>query len=102
MQYKKAHPFYATEAWQRVRRLALARDGGMCQDCMQDFGSGLKSRPRRATLVHHIKPREDYPELALDLANLVSLCSVCHAARHPEKGQKGGKDEPKHLRVIKV
>ena len=29
-------------------------------------------------MVHHIKPLEDYPELALELDNLISLCNDCH------------------------
>lgn len=41
--------------------------------------------PVRATMVHHIKPRGEYPELALTLSNLVSLCDACHDEAHPEK-----------------
>lgn len=36
-------------------------------------------------MVHHIRPLRDAPELALDLANLVSLCDACHDEAHPEK-----------------
>ena len=37
-------------------------------------------------MVHHIKPRRDYPELALVDSNLISLCDECHNKMHPEKG----------------
>ena len=42
----------------------------------------------RATMVHHVKPLEMYPDLALDLDNLVSLCDDCHDKAHPEKHEK--------------
>jgi predicted kinase len=35
-------------------------------------------------VVHHIKQLEEYPELALDPDNLVSLCNLCHNREHPE------------------
>jgi 5-methylcytosine-specific restriction endonuclease McrA len=41
---------------------------------------------REAKEVHHIKHLEDYPELAFDDNNLISLCSACHRKMHPEKG----------------
>ena len=33
---------------------------------------------RPATVVHHAKPFEDFPELELDPANLLALCPECH------------------------
>lgn len=73
---KKRDPFYATAAWQRLRGAALLRDHYLCCRC----------RKRPANTVHHIKPREEFPELALDLDNLESLCPRCHNQAHPEKG----------------
>ena len=46
---------------------------------------------REATEVHHIKHLDEYPELAYDNDNLVSLCHACHNARHPEKGRTARK-----------
>lgn len=105
--YKESLAFYHTAAWKKVRALALARDGGMCQDCMDRFRAGYGYRPRRAEMVHHIIPIEERPDLALELSNLRSLCNACHGAEHPEKGQKHGKDygkpEPlRRMRVVKV
>ena len=47
---------------------------------------GLKSP---STVHFHIKHLEDFPELAYDNDNLISLCSACHRKRHPEKGANG-------------
>ena len=60
-------------------------------------------RPRDATIVHHIIPRDERPDLALEIDNLRSLCDACHNKRHPEKGQKedGGAVRP-GIRIIKI
>ena len=71
-------PFYHREAWKRVRRQALQRDGGMCQDCMDRLRAGYGIKPNRAQMVHHIIPLEERPDLALNLDNLRSLCNECH------------------------
>ncbi|OZQ74694.1 endonuclease [Paenibacillus odorifer] len=41
-----------------------------------------------ADMVHHIKPLSEYPELALVLKNLLSLCNSCHNKEHPGGGKK--------------
>lgn len=108
MACKESDPFYHSKAWKRVRRLALERDQGMCQDCMDRFRAGYGIKPHRADMVHHIIPREERPDLALNLANLRSLCNECHNKRHPEKGRQADKSiqpaaEKKHsMRVVKV
>lgn len=86
VKYKASDPFYHTEAWRRARRAALERDHWLCQDHLAQQRAGARIRVPTATVVHHIQPREDYPELALELSNLVSLCEACHNKRHPEKG----------------
>lgn len=100
--YKESAPFYHTNAWKRLRAVALQRDGGMCQDCMDKLRDGLKVRPHRAEMVHHIIPVEERPDLALNLNNLRSLCNACHAARHPEKGGSHQDQPEHHMRVIRV
>lgn len=77
----KGRGFYHWPAWRRLRKLALQRDHGLCRlrlgpDCT-----------RYATEVHHIKPVEDYPELALDLDNLISVCHSCHEKTKRRKGR---------------
>lgn len=73
--------FYGTVRWSKKRRSILQRDKYQCQDCKR-YG-----RLTEATEVHHIKPFDEYPELAFDNSNLVSLCHACHNARHPEKAK---------------
>ena len=102
---KKADPFYRSAAWAKARRMALQRDCYLCQDCMAAKARGANIRPRTAKVVHHIKSIELYPELRLELSNLISLCEACHNKRHPEKGgQPGAQPEPvpEGVRIIKV
>lgn len=103
---KQTDPFYKSAAWAKARKLALERDHYICVDCMTAKARGERRRPRTATVVHHIKPRDQYPELSLDLDNLVSLCDACHNKRHPEKGGKNGTreemPEPPGVRIIKI
>lgn len=73
--------------------MALQRDHYLCQRC----------RRRPATTVHHRRPRDLYPELALVLENLESVCARCHNQEHPEKGQRDHeKEELEGIRVIEL
>lgn len=87
MQHKKSDPFYHTTAWKRVRAAALMRDHYLCVPCLEAMRRGEGRKPRAATTVHHIIPREERPDLALELSNLQSICPICHNQLHPEKGQ---------------
>lgn len=80
------NPFYKSKAWERKRAAILRRDGYMCQRCKR-YG-----RQREAQTVHHIKHYDEYPELALDNNNLISLCNECHNAEHPEKAVKANQN----------
>lgn len=77
---KKARQFYYSTAWRRCRTAILGRDNHLCQSCLK------KGILTSATTVHHIKPLDDYPELALDADNLESCCRQCHEEHHPEHG----------------
>ena len=73
-------PFdYNDPKWRRKSEQIKCRDGYRCRECRR-FG---KKRP--AEVVHHIKPVEEWPELAYIDANLISLCRKCHNKKHPEK-----------------
>ena len=76
---KKPDPFYKLKAWIRTRAWVLARDNHLCQHCLR------KKKLKKAVTVHHIKPRSLFPELALDVTNLVSLCFSCHNKIHFKK-----------------
>lgn len=62
--------FHHTHRWAALRLQAKRRDGFKCTEC----GSKLSLE------VHHVKPVEQYPELAFDLANLTTMCAACHLA----------------------
>ena len=73
--------FYLSPEWKSKREYILQRDGYMCRECKR-YG-----RAKEATTVHHIKHLDEYPELALDDDNLISLCDACHNKAHPEKAR---------------
>ncbi len=89
MKKKRADPFYTGKAWRRLRAVALERDRYLCVMCMNEYRRNGRCRPRPATMVHHIVPREERPDLELSLDNLMSLCDEHHAQLHPEKGWTG-------------
>ena len=61
----------SARAWDRVRRLALARDNYRCRAC------GMPGDLE----VHHVEPLEHGGE-ALELANVRTLCRSCHLGEH--------------------
>jgi len=70
--------------WEEVRKRALSRDRWRCQHCglsnsdhNEKYGDSLH--------VHHIQPLHqfDEPENANFLANLITLCQVCHNKWEP-------------------
>ena len=88
------NPFYRTGAWVKTRNAIKARDNYLCQWCLD------KGRLASADVVHHIKELEKYPELGLEVSNLVSLCHNCHNKYHKRGKRIEDKREYK-ARVIK-
>ncbi|XHB95540.1 HNH endonuclease [Lactococcus garvieae] len=77
---KARHRFYCSGEWRRVRKQVIERDNNECQWCKAE---GRVTTASRATLeVDHIKELEIYPELALKINNLRTLCHDCHNKRH--------------------
>ena len=76
---------YTSEKWKRKRKYILSRDNYKCQICKR-YGKN-----KEATEVHHIKHVDEYPELAYENKNLISLCHACHNSQHPEKAKKVGR-----------
>lgn len=89
----KEDGFYKKEPWLSLRVLALQRDNYQCQLRLS------KKCTRIATEVHHIKPRKEYPELALDLDNLTSCCWNCHEETKP---RGTAPTIPKGVRIIRI
>lgn len=73
---KRPDPFYKSKRWDRLRRSVLARDHYTCQ-ISKRYG-----KMRQADTVHHIFPREDYPEYQWQAWNLISLSASVHDTLH--------------------
>lgn len=73
---KTADPFYKTEKWKRLRRVILQRDGWMCQESKR-YGKQVQ-----ADTVHHVFPREEFPEFQWAAWNLISLAGDVHNTMH--------------------
>lgn len=68
--------FYKSSAWIKLRNKAIKRDNYECQLCK------LEGKVVKGQNVHHIKEIEFYPEFALDIDNLQTLCINCHNIVH--------------------
>jgi 5-methylcytosine-specific restriction protein A len=79
VQHNNIKAFYNSGLWLSKRKEALKRDNNECQKCK---ARGLVAK---ADCVHHKKHVKQYPSLALELDNLISLCNSCHDEEHPEK-----------------
>lgn len=63
-----------TNRWKKKRAFIKERDGHFCQRCWTLHGIVNTKRLE----VHHIKNRRDYPELAFEDSNLITLCKTCN------------------------
>lgn len=89
------------DAWnsgvgRRIRRLAFERDKAAdapCWLCHGPIDYSLGPYDRKGTTdawePDHVKPRDRYPELALDLANIAPSHAKCNRSR----GKKAGLNE---------
>lgn len=68
--------FYDGKRWERLRETILRRDGYMCQDARR-YGKHVK-----AEHVHHILPREQFPQYQYEPWNLISLSKKAHDEMH--------------------
>lgn len=69
--------FYNSSEWRSLRRQALERDHYECVWCREEGKVTTENLE-----VDHIKELEFYPEFALNLDNLRTLCKECHNKRH--------------------
>lgn len=68
--------FYDSPAWLRARQTKLLQVGARCECC------GQSSKDGSIIEVHHIKSRDKFPQLALEVFNLQVLCRHCHMGLH--------------------
>lgn len=73
---KEAYKFYHSNEWQSMRKEALIRDRGLCQECRKVKKLTL------ATEVHHIEPIKQNWGKRYSLDNLICLCKSCHNKIH--------------------
>lgn len=73
---KETKAFYQSKKWKKKREKILRRDGYQCQEAKQ-FG-----KYEEATTVHHIYSLTDYPELAFEDWNLISVSDSRHDTFH--------------------
>lgn len=68
--------FYRCALWERKRAKILRRDGYLCQ-ISKRYGKKVP-----ADTVHHIFPRDKFPEYELSDWNLISLSAAKHNELH--------------------
>lgn len=76
MRMKIGDPFYKSAKWKRLRDAVLRRDGYMCQ-VSRRYGKRVQ-----ADTVHHIFPRDEFPEYQYAAWNLIALSGAAHNRMH--------------------
>lgn len=67
---------YNSRKWDRIKSLALRRDGYQCQ-LSKRYGKAVQ-----AEVVHHIFPVDEFPEYAYEPWNLIALSRKMHNTLH--------------------
>lgn len=73
---RQVDPYYKTRRWLKKRQKILRRDGYQCQESKR-YGKNVP-----AEMVHHIFPRDQYPEYEWEDWNLISLSQAEHNRMH--------------------
>lgn len=76
---KIADPWYKSARWLQLRGAVLRRDKFLCQDSLR-YG-----RRVAAEAVHHVFPRNEFPEFAFAPWNCVSLSNDAHDQMHDRR-----------------
>lgn len=76
MHEKKVDPFYKSKRWKQKRERILRRDNFQCQ-LSKRYGRLLP-----ADTVHHVFPRDEFPQYELESWNLISLSQKEHNKLH--------------------
>lgn len=82
---KESKRWYARKPWQTLRRSKL-RQNPFCELCL------VRDIYTPATDVHHKTDRRKSQDKALDLANLQSLCKVCHSRITGERSRSPARE----------
>jgi len=73
---RESDPFYKTAKWKQLRSVVLRRDGYMCQ-ISKRYGKQVL-----ADTVHHVFPRNEFPEYQYQAWNLISIANDVHNRMH--------------------
>ena len=90
---KERQARYGAPEYRAFVAAVLERDAYTCQHCGAHNGQGENV----VLQVHHVKPYADYPALAYDVNNGLSLCIHCH--RHAHAGMPRPSDPNYHGKV---
>lgn len=71
-------------SWPFLKRCALDRDNYTCQSCGHNEPEIME--------VDHIKPKSKFPELKLDINNLITLCPNCHRRKTNRDMRESGQN----------
>lgn len=82
----KGDSFYRCKEWREKRLDILERDNDECQRCKEQ-GKVATEKDGKYLEVHHIKELEEYPELAFEDDNLITVCTACHNYLHDRFGE---------------
>jgi hypothetical protein len=80
----ESRAFYSSTEWRNLCARVWARDRRHCLRCSQIWTRGSESFH-----VHHVASWTRYPELRLDMDNLVLLCAPCHRSVHSAANTRG-------------
>ena len=75
------HYYWKGGSWNFVKTLARVRDNDTCQctgACSWHLTKKCGFKDSYIMHVDHIKPKKLFPELALDVNNLLTVCPNCH------------------------
>lgn len=90
----RADPFYTSTKWLHLREKILRRDGYMCQ-LSKRYG-----KYQQAEVVHHIFPRDEFPEFQYEPWNLISLTVAMHHTLHDRTNGQLSVEGVKLLRKV--
>lgn len=78
----QSDPFYDSPKWVRLRKKILMRDN------YQDQESKRYGKIKPADIVHHIFPKNEYPQYAYEPWNLISVSRVTHNTFHDRESDE--------------
>lgn len=73
---KQVDPFYKSKRWQKKRQSVLRKHDYLSAEAKR-YG-----KSKQAEMIHHIYPRDKYPELSLVDWNLLPLTNTEHNTFH--------------------